>query len=601
MNLKDALEKAFAAQGKPLPASDDAERNRVLTVQSAKGQLRWVAVKYGESQGRRPKPPKSRVDKAIQSGKDKSLGVTAKNTPPPASGYSKPVAIPVAVAVPRPQKVVQRLQSVPTKNMPEVRLSADAKFLVPEFDNLQPARLLPLDLSFGCKESAHQLVRPEIHELALGLDFGTSTVKVVIGDLSSDKSYAVPFLKCDGLDAYLLPSRVYESSTSSASARSFSLEGGELAFRDLKLSLLASPASIDRQVEVIAFLSLVIKRARAWFFHTHRTIYKRVKCLWQLRIGLPAATSLENRFVPLLEGILRAAWQLASAEGALERKRVLQIRAKVLNEPTSENDPEVRVIPEIAAQIFGFVVSSSFDKKAANRYLMVDVGAGTVDASLFKVFPGRGGRWHFEFYTAVVQPYGVANLHAHRVDWWLSSLVGVANGQRLIEELRSNKFVTDFSYKLPEHNSNYFSGVHFNVRDPNQADAEFFDKKLMAQVQGSTLWRAMQDGFLTKDHMKGIPMFLCGGGSRSSFYLDLENKLQKMPGYSWLSTEAWQLSFPHDLEVDGVDECDFDRLSVAYGLSKVNVGEVTQALPLPKVPIEAQQSFTDRYIDKDQT
>ena len=67
-----------------------------------------------------------------------------------------------------------------------------------------------------------------------------------------------------------------------------------------------------------------------------------------------------------------------------------------------------------------------------------------------------------------------------------------------------------------------------------------------------------------------------------------------MTGYSWLSTEAWRLGFPQGLEVDGVDEGDFDRLSVAYGLSKVKVGKVTQALALPKVPIEPQESFTDR-------
>lgn len=52
---------------------------------------------------------------------------------------------------------------------------------------------------------------------------------------------------------------------------------------------------------------------------------------------------------------------------------------------------------------------------------------------------------------------------------------------------------------------------------------------------------------------------------------------------------------------EGIDEKDFDRLSVAYGLSKLNVGTITQAVPLPKVPIEAQVSFTDRYVDKDQT
>ena len=183
----------------------------------------------------------------------------------------------------------------------------------------------------------------------------------------------------------------------------------------------------------------------------------------------------------------------------------------------------------------------------------------------------------------------------------MSILAEVEDCGGLLSELRASKFVTDFSSNMPEHNRNYFAGVHINVGDPDTADAEFFDKKLMAQVQGSTLWRAVHDGFLTKEDMKGMPMFLCGGGSRSPFYLALEGKLQKMPGYSWLSTEAWHLGFPHDLEVNGVDEADFDRLSVAYGLSKANVGQITQALPLPKVPIEPQTSFTDRYVDKDQT
>jgi hypothetical protein len=121
----------------------------------------------------------------------------------------------------------------------------------------------------------------------------------------------------------------------------------------------------------------------------------------------------------------------------------------------------------------------------------------------------------------------------------------------------------------------------------------------MAQVQGSTLWRAWKDGFLAKEQLTGIPMFLCGGGARSGLYLELEEKLVRLPSYAWLSADPWQLGFPGDLAVDGIDECDFDRLSVAYGLSKLNVGKITQAVPPPKVPIDLPLPFSDRYIDKD--
>jgi tRNA1Val (adenine37-N6)-methyltransferase len=54
------------------------------------------------------------------------------------------------------------------------------------------------------------------------------------------------------------------------------------------------------------------------------------------------------------------------------------------------------------------------------------------------------------------------------------------------------------------------------------------------------------------------------------------------------------------LIADEIDELDFDRLSVAYGLSKVDIGQISQAIPLPLIPINKQESFADRYVDKDQ-
>lgn len=574
--------KAFADKGETIPVINETDRKRVIVARGNKGKKQVVVVKYGKSEGRRLDPPKQ--IKPITQQMQLQL---------------QPIqSLPVQLGQ-KPEKKVPLSASIPVV---KTVLDSDATCLVTLMGK-GSGKLLEVNVDFMSKESIEQTAKPEIHEMSFGLDFGTSSVKVVIGDMATDKAYAVPFLDAQGIAAYLLPSRVYESISSQSSRdRGFNLSAGEKVFRDLKLSLLANPDSVEQQLEVIAFLALVIQRSRAWFFQSHASIYKRVKCLWQLRIGLPAATALNNKYVPLLEHIVRAAWQVAAHKGAIDRALIKHIRDRIFSDHPSDDEPEVRVIPEIAAQIFGFVASTSFDKNAANRYLMVDVGAGTVDASLFKVFPARGGKWSFEFYTAVVQPFGVSNLHAFRVDWWLSRLAGVIGGQPLMDELRETKFATDLGAILPTYNRDYFEGVQLVDDDPDRADAEFFDKKLLAQVQGSTLWRAMKDGFLAKDQLKKIPMFLCGGGSRSSYYLELENKLQKsMHGYSWFSTDPWQLGFPGDLEATDIDELDFDRLSVAYGLSKVDVGEITQAVPLPKVPIDPQESFTSRYVDKDQT
>lgn len=601
MSLKDALLKAYADIGQSPPVQEDKDHKRVVVARGSKGQSQVVTVSHGKTVDRTtPKGKAKGVAKLM--GDDHAALRGVNDTEKKKNAITTRPLSRVQSAVLRPEdSEVQK--SVPKVSLPEPkgRVDANAKCLV-KISEGHNSQLLDLDLLLGCKDSIEEKGKPDVHEMAMGLDFGTSSVKVVIGDLASDNAYAVPFLKAKGVDSYLLPSRVFESTISGVigDRGTFNLSQGKQVFRDLKLSLLGDPESVDRQVEVIVFLALVIQRSRAWLFHAHKTIYKRVKCIWQLRIGLPAASALDNKYVPLLEKILRAAWQVAATGTSPERALVLRVRDRVFFSDHQDDEPEVRVIPEIAAQIFGFVVSTSFDKKAANRYLMVDVGAGTVDSSLFKVIPGRGGQWNFEFYTAVVQPYGVSNLHASRVDWWRPRLAGIDGAGPLAQDLSNTKFATDIGVKVPVHNRDYFDGVHLVKDIPDQADLEFFEK-LMAQVQGSTMWRAWKNGFLTKDQLTKTPMFLCGGGARSDYYLKLETALVRMPSYAWLSAEPWQLGFPVDLNAEGVDKLDFDRLSVAYGLSKLNVGKITHAVAPPMVPTEGQTPFTDRYIDKDQT
>ena len=95
-------------------------------------------------------------------------------------------------------------------------------------------KLLTLDESNGISE---QLPGPlgRDRELVVGFDFGTSCVKVVIGDRGASKAYAVPFLYASGVNAYLLPSRLFEQNGT------FSLSSGTDVHRDLKLRFLANP------------------------------------------------------------------------------------------------------------------------------------------------------------------------------------------------------------------------------------------------------------------------------------------------------------------------------------------------------------------------
>ena len=533
-----------------------------------------VKVTYGSAL-----PPMNRRE-----GKQKQAtpnGATSRKGPMPAPRVHQAVKAPPAAPPVAPPAVT-------------VAVSKHAACKV----DLRDTKAAPLLSRFETAGRATQIqvgMPDDEREVVLGLDFGTSCVKVVIGDSALGKAFAVPFCKTEGIAKFLLPSRLCQT------GRVFSLEAGTHTYRDLKLSLLASPEDPVLQQRTVAFLALIIRRARGWLLTEHAAAYKRTAIAWKLAVGLPAAQHHQSPLSALFERLSLAAW---AAAGAPADVTDTAIQAFMSAEPTRDETAagvEVTVVPEIAAQIYGFVASNSFDKQAPNIYLMADVGSGTVDSSLFHVKQGKGGRWDFEFYTSVVEPNGVSNLHRHRVNWWTDALAKAGAPRHLIDDLEATKLITDQQSSTPENYSDYFSGVEATTRDSGKTpDEEFFNLRVLAQVQGKTLWRTWKDNLLPQSSLANVPFFMCGGGVRMSYYQQLEPRLSSMPGYTWLKAECWVMGVPDDLIADGVAEAEYDRLSVAYGLSRLEVGKVVKALPQPKLAIPPVNIWRDNYVDKDQ-
>lgn len=431
------------------------------------------------------------------------------------------------------------------------------------------------------------------HEIVLGVDFGTSSVKVVIGDRALGKSFVVPFGDHEGIEKYLLPSRLFQTGAQ------FSLSGGTECHRDLKLAFLAAPGNHDNQVRIVAFLALVIQRARAWLLTRYAQTYRRTQLFWKLSVGLPAAHFQDSELFEPFKRLCRVAWVIAGQRGPVDEPSLVAILADPPNPVGSDQDADVTVVPEIAAQIYGFVVSSSFDRKAQNIFLMADVGAGTVDASLFHVFPARGGKWDFEFFTSVVRPHGVSNLHRHRVDWWSEALSESGAAAELAQQLQQFKFQTDQQCNIPPLFANYFAGIKVNERKGRSDPDRDYYEKILGQVQGSAMWGA-RNYFPSAETPAGVPFFLCGGGARMKFYEALTRSMSKpLPGFSWLYATPRVMIPPDDLVVDDVAQVDYDRLSVAYGLSRLELGRILKALPMPKLISPSTPSWTVHYISKD--
>lgn len=443
----------------------------------------------------------------------------------------------------------------------------------------------------------------EERELVLGLDFGTSAVKVVIGDRALGKAFAVPFTDQSGLQRYLLPCRLYESDGV------FDLSGGATVHRDLKLALAAFPDDLLLQARVTAFLALVIRHVRGWLLMEKEPVYRNVRIVWKLVLGLPVAHQLESKLAGVFKEAAGLAWVTSVGPRTdisldcvkLARQTLPDLVAGVQAWPDGA-DVEVDAVPEIAAQIYGFVTSQKFDRKAKNYFLMVDVGAGTVDSSLFHVKPGRGGRWDFEFFTCVVEPHGTMNLHRHRVRWWQQQLAlsDSQQGRYLAEELGGHMCHTDQLYSVPDTVDGYVRDVSIARNDPKACpDADFFRRRVVAQVRGNTYWRTWKDGHLDQHILRDIPAFYCGGGTRMNFYSRLRTELASMPGCTWLKAAPRHIALPEELEAPGLMREDYDRLSVAYGLSFLEVGKITRAAPKPRLIFEQETPYHHNYVSKD--
>ena len=435
------------------------------------------------------------------------------------------------------------------------------------------------------------------HELVLGLDFGTSCAKVVVGDLALKKAFAVPFCRPQrgdrGFQAYLLPARLFEVSSE------FFLHGSGTVHRDLKLSLLASPESEDCRMHAVAYLALVIRRARAWLFTEHSDIYRHQNIVWRLALGIPVDRFDDSNLFKVYQTIGFAAWAAAGADEPVSIgscKRALELASS--EQPGELLDLEVNVVPEITAQVYGFVISDKFDKTGPNIFLMADVGAGTVDASLFHVKAARRGKHDFEIYTSVVSATGVMNLHRHRVSWWQEKLAAAGGASQLLTDLSEIKFQTDDVGRLPESFKAYFDNVETVIPDKSvDPDWDFFSRAIAAQVQGAAFWRAWKNDLLPKGALQNVPFFLCGGGSRMAYYQKLKHELEHIQGCTWLSAVPRQLSVPDNFIAPGLEASEYDRLTVAYGLCFLNIGEIKRALPDVQLRQEVFSAWRENYID----
>lgn len=434
-------------------------------------------------------------------------------------------------------------------------------------------------------------------EVVIGLDFGTSTVKVVL-KIESD-FVAVPFVSTTGIDAYLLPTRLFQNSN-----EAFTLSPeANLSHSALKLDLLANP--LDRKVQINAgiFLALVLRHIRSWFFDTFSK-YDDHTIAWECAIGYPS-TENDSQTAILWKELLYRSWQLSVHPGDITLTVAEDIWQRSLETFEDEISSDYfRCMPEVVAAVAGFNRNQPVVDDFKGNYTLVDIGSGTVDVSTFAYTKtARQYAYNRTQFTSKVEHLGTTNCHHYRLNWLRTLLLTATQSPSF--SYREKALFSDFIKNIdlekkhsllePLRDSvfEYLSGI--SVEPSMDSADEGFGKKLTLLI-GSVRMEAMRKNFVDMNDVARMPVFFCGGGARSLFYRNAF--MQKHKNITWLApSRIFETHVIKDL-AEGLDvpieQNDYDRLLVAYGLSAVEPPKTFEATPIGDRPIKEFNPFIDK-------
>lgn len=404
-------------------------------------------------------------------------------------------------------------------------------------------------------------------EIRIGLDFGTAFSKVVLGTPLGAR--AVPL--SEGLDAtnvYLLPGVL---SIENSGECHLGMVDGCTHVDDLKMKIIdsAGELQLEFQVQVVAYLALLFRKVRWWWIDQQGApeIFRDDRTIWFVNSGLPTE-SLEGAIPSLYHRLILAAWAASVDEGPINVKQIKETcELSMIDQSIIVHDDEgqeeyleegaLELLPEFLAQTAVYISHDSIDKR--RLHAIVDIGAGTIDMTIFNVYEWEGVIRHGIFGKKVV-PLGANYLINNR----LSSL-----GKSL--EMAGQFYIEDVSDK------EFSKKVGVSMKALEGVDGEFLNQIINHFIDLRNLVVNDPDTSNDRDLLeKGIKILLSGGGARIDAYKNRMKKFEEKSqfGQSPNTIEFGQLpdlQFVEDRErqlvAPGLDRRDYDRLSVAYGLS----------------------------------
>jgi hypothetical protein len=420
-------------------------------------------------------------------------------------------------------------------------------------------------------------------DVVIGIDFGTATTKVVVNVVGT-RAYAVPFSNGTEND-YLISSAInchddiFDLFTDSSNIIS-----------GLKQPILDGDWSSDRILPALAFLANVVNYSKAWFLeHKADELPGAYEFHWHVHLGIPAADYSDKELIHTMERLRFSAEKLASINDQLELKRNDVAR---IWESTERLKVDVHgVYPEVAAQLHGFVYSNRFDR-ARPKIMLIDIGGGTVDCTVANITEDDDGLPVINTLATNVQPLGVNSLSQYRLKW-LRKSANEAGLIELVSKIDNVLPLAGISSTVPESITDYIDGL---LNQDWDIDKPFYGN-YADQLTDHTLFVAHEkDG--TNLGYEALQVIVSGGGSNLKIYQQFIEKINRQR-INWLHLMPLRLGTPSDFIAPRLDETEYHRLSVAFGLSDFELSKYVS--PSKIIPTVKQFNPVNEieYISKD--
>lgn len=431
--------------------------------------------------------------------------------------------------------------------------------------------------------------------VALGIDFGTSCSKVVWRSNRSNVSRPICFGENkNALESYTVPSLVAlkknnrngksceelvagfsaEADGTGCQIRNFKIclacekdHGKECGINSCRLTTwrpnvfavrtLKSAHIEKNETEFVTafFLARLIRKSKLNVLSelTAQGVPPNTRIKWSAALAVPDKFIEQSQIAETFEKTLQTAWlmtKLFEEKSVSKYQDVFQcfVAAKELGE-------EMRLVgkafdcfifPEVAAEVAAITMSPTSEE---GLYALVDVGAGTVDASVFR-FSRLGDKSQFT-YAAGVFKHGATHIesiaHKRCPDLSLPEL-------KLVKE--------QFLDQKPE-DSTLTSAVAAikdacnQIRQRSEKDLETVFRAAYAKEANVNVWR------------NELKLVLGGGGSAIKAYCAAAKTAFTPKGFDH-ELPTIKLSKPADFEMNPLSKQHFHRFAVAYGLAHNN-------------------------------